>query len=184
MAENKSRCLSRAFGVRASIAACFALAGAFISSASQASFDAASPTAAVDARDAALALADGAAPAPAPAPAVEVIFTGFARRTDKGASIFVRMTGEVPVAVEQSGRRLVYHLSGAKVGVRNNANPLPTGQFGPPVSNVALVPGNGNVDVVIDLTDDPGDKPPVHRVVSQSGLATLVVELPPPPAAG
>jgi hypothetical protein len=127
---------------------------------------------------AALPLAEDA-PAAAAAP-VEVIFTGFARRVDKGASIFVRMTGEVPVAVEQSGSRFIYHLSGAKLGVRNNANPLPTGQFGPPVSNVALVAGNGSVDVVIDLTTDPGDKAPVYRVVSQSRLATLVIELPPP----
>jgi hypothetical protein len=123
-----------------------------------------------------VSLAEGDAPVPAP---VEVIFTGFARRTDKGASIFVRMTGEVPVAVEQSGRRLVYRLTGAKLGVKNNANPLPTGSFGPPVVNVALVAGNGSVDVVIDLTSDPGEKVPVHRVVSQGGIATLVVELPP-----
>lgn len=121
--------------------------------------------------------ADTAVPAAAP---VEVIFTGFARRVDRGASIFVRMTGEVPVTVEQSGSRFIYRLSGAKLGVRNNANPLPTGQFGPPVSNVALVAGNGSVDVVIDLTTDPGDKAPVYRVVSQSRLATLVIELPPP----
>ncbi|HTV20441.1 MAG TPA: AMIN domain-containing protein [Polyangiaceae bacterium] len=146
-----------------------ALAGAFVvPSAAHAS----------DVRAAPVALAESAAPTPAPA-AVEVIFTGVARRADKGVSIFVRMTGEVPVAVEQTGRRLVYHLSGAKLGVRNNANPLPTGQFGPPVSNVALVPGNGAVDVVIELTSEPGDKPP-YRVVSQSGIATLVVELPPP----
>jgi hypothetical protein len=162
MAETKRWCLSRAtFGVRASLSCLALLLGV--------------------AGDAAPALADDDAPAAAPAPAVEVIFTGFARRIDKGASIFVRMTGEVPVAVEQSGRRLVYHLSGAKLGVRNNANPLPTGQFGPPVSNVALVAGNGTVDVVIDLTDDPGDKLPPHRVVVQSGIATLVIELPPPP---
>ena len=127
-----------------------------------------------------LPLASDASPsAPAPA-AVEVIFTGFARRSDKGASVFVRMTGEVPVAVEQSGRRIVYRLSGAKLGVKNNANPLPTGEFGPPVSSVALVAGNGGVDVVIDLTSDPGDKAPAYRVVSQSNLATLVVDLPPP----
>jgi hypothetical protein len=110
---------------------------------------------------------------------VEVIFTGFARRIDKGASVFVRMTGEVPVAVEQSGRRIVYRLAGAKLGVKNNANPLPAGEFGPPVSNVALVPTSGGVDVVIDLTNDPGDKAPTYRVVSQSKLATLVVDLPP-----
>ena len=120
----------------------------------------------------------GEAPPAAPAP-VEVIFTGFARRNDQGASVFVRMTGEVPVAVEQSGRRIVYRLTGAKLGVKNNANPLPTGEFGPPVSSVALVPSNGAVDVVIDLSGDPGDKAPTHRVVSQSKLATLVVDLPP-----
>jgi hypothetical protein len=123
----------------------------------------------------------GGAPASAAAP-VEVIFTGVARRTDKGASVFVRMTGEVPVAVERSGRRVVYRLAGAKLGVKNNANPLPTGEFGPPVSSVALVPANGAVDVVIDLTSDPGDKAPAYRLVSQSKLATLVVDLPPAPA--
>jgi hypothetical protein len=180
MSETKPWCLSRAaFGVRASLVS-VALVGASVSSSSVAS--SAALGSAGDARDTALALADDAAPAPAPAPAVEVIFTGFARRTDKGASIFVRMTGEVPVVVEQTGRRLVYHLSGAKLGVRNNANPLPTGQFGPPVSNVALVPSSGTVDVVIDLTDDPGGKAPPHRVVVQSGIATLVIELPPPPS--
>jgi hypothetical protein len=123
-----------------------------------------------------VALAEGDAAAPA---TVEVIFTGFARRTDKGASIFVRMTGEVPVLVIEAGRRLVYRLTGAKLGVKNNANPLPTGSFGPPVVNVALVAGNGSVDVVIDLTSDPGERAPVYRVVSQGGIATLVVELPP-----
>lgn len=116
-----------------------------------------------------------AAPTAAP---VEVIFTGFARRGDKGAAIFVRMTGEVPVAVEQSGRRLVYRLSGAKLGVRNNANPLPTELFGPPVSNVALVARDGNVDLVIDLSNEPGENGPSYRFVSQSGISTLVVELP------
>jgi hypothetical protein len=131
-----------------------------------------------------LAGADPVAPAPvAPAPGaaspVEVIFTGFARRMDKGASVFVRMTGEVPVSVEHTGRRFVYRLAGARLGVKNNANPLPTGQFGPPVSNVALVAANGAVDVVIDLTSDPGEKAPAYRVVVQSGIATLVIELPP-----
>jgi hypothetical protein len=98
---------------------------------------------------------------------------------DKGVTIFVRMTGEVPVVVEQSGRRMIYRLTGAKLGAANNANPLPTGQFGPPVSNVALVAGPSSVDVVIDLTNDPGDKPPSYRVVSQSGISSLVVELAP-----
>jgi hypothetical protein len=126
-----------------------------------------------------LALAQDPHPAAAEAaqPPVEVIFTGFARRADKSASIFVRMTAEVPVAVDRTGRRLVYRLSGARLGVANNANPLPTELFGPPVSHVALVPANGNVDLVIDLTDS-NEALPAHRFVSSGGLATLQVDLP------
>lgn len=134
------------------------------------------PARAGDAAAAPIRLAE--ADAPAEAQPVEVIFTGFARRADKGASIFVRMTGEVPVVVERAGRRIVYRLSGAKLGVKNNANPLPTSEFGPPVSSVALVPGVDSVDVVIELTEEPGESAPTHRLVSQAKLATLVVDMP------
>lgn len=121
-------------------------------------------------------------PRPAAAqPAVEVIFTGFARRADKGASIFVRMTGEVPVVVERAGRRITYRLTGAKLGVPNNGNPLPTEHFGPPVSHVALVPSNEGVALVIDLSSDPDQNTPTHRVATSAGLTTLLVELPPAP---
>jgi hypothetical protein len=112
---------------------------------------------------------------------VEVIFTGFARRADKGASIFVRMTGEVPVAFDRAGRRLIYRLAGAKLGVPNNGNPLPTEHFGPPVSHVALVPSAEGVALVIDLSSDPDQAGPTHRVVMSDGIATLHVELPPAP---
>jgi hypothetical protein len=127
---------------------------------------------------------NAAKPAPAPAqdetaPAARVIFTGFVRRGDKGASIYVRLTGEVPVAEERTGRRLVYHLTGAKLGVPNNGNPLPTEHFGPPVSHVALLPVSGGVDLVIDLTADPEGSGPTHRMVAQGNLATLHIELPP-----
>ncbi len=111
---------------------------------------------------------------------VAVIFTGFARRADKGASVFVRMTGEVPVVAERSGRRLTYRLSGAKLGVANSGNPLPTEHFGPPVSHIALVPVSGGVELIIDLSGDTAEvAPPPHRLVSHAGLSTLHVELPP-----
>lgn len=115
----------------------------------------------------------------AASPAARVIFTGFVRRMDKGASIFVRLTGEVPVAEERAGRRIVYHLAGAKLGVPNNGNPLPTEHFGPPVSHVALLPSNGGVDLVIDLVREPDSSGPTHRMVTQGNLATLHVDLPP-----
>jgi hypothetical protein len=110
---------------------------------------------------------------------VEVLFTGFARRADKGASIFVRMTGEVPVALDRAGRRLTYKLSGAKLGVPNTGNPLPTEHFGPPVSHVALVQSADGVDLVIDLSSEPDANGPSHRVVTSEGISTLHVELPP-----
>lgn len=112
------------------------------------------------------------------AAAARVIFTGFVRRMDKSASIFVRLTGEVPVAEERAGRRIVYHLTGAKLGVPNNGNPLPTEHFGPPVSHVALLPSSGGVDLVIDLTADPDGSGPTHRMVAQGNLATLHIDLP------
>jgi hypothetical protein len=112
-------------------------------------------------------------------PAARVTFTGFVRRMDKGASIFVRLTGEVPVVEERAGRRIVYHLTGAKLGVPNNGNPLPTEHFGPPVSHVALLPSNGGVDLVIDLVREPEGSGPTHRMVTQGKLATLHVDLPP-----
>lgn len=132
------------------------------------------------------ALAQGAAHKAPPAAehaaarsGVEIIFTGFAVRPDKGASIFVRMTGEVPVALDRAGRRLTYKLAGAKLGVPNNGNPLPTEHFGPPVSHVALVQSAEGVDLVIDLSSDPDANGPSHRVVTSDGIATLHVELPP-----
>lgn len=112
-------------------------------------------------------------------PPVEIIFTGFSRRADRGATIFVRMTAEVPVVADRAGQRLTYRLRGAKLGVANNANPLPTEHFGPPVSNVALVPSSAGVDLVIDLSGGADAAIPVYRFVAQGGLATLQVELPP-----
>ncbi|HKO91984.1 MAG TPA: hypothetical protein VJU61_12565 [Polyangiaceae bacterium] len=112
-------------------------------------------------------------------PAVAVIFAGFSRRADKGASIFLRMTGEVPVALDRAGRRLTYRLSGAKLGVPNSGNPLPTEHFGPPVSHVALVPSTTGVDLIIDLSADPDGEAPTPRIVSSGGLSTLHVDLPP-----
>jgi len=119
------------------------------------------------------AKADAAEPS-----AVEVIFAGFSRRADKSASIFVRMTGEVPVALDRAGRRLTYRLSGAKLGVPNSGNPLPTEHFVPPVSNVALVPSAAGVDLIIDLSSDPDGDGPAPRIVSSGGLSTLHVDLP------
>jgi hypothetical protein len=106
---------------------------------------------------------------------VEVIFTGFSRAADQGARIFVHLTGEVPIAEQRHGNTITYRLSGAKLGVANNANPLPTRHFGPPVSRVSLVAAKDGVDLVIELSRS---SQPTHRLVSAGGISTLHVELP------
>jgi hypothetical protein len=154
----------------------FKPAASLVASACLLAFALGAPRASADEPAGALPLSAAAAPVQT---SVAVIFTGFARHPDQGASVFVRMTGEVPVTLDRVGKRLTYRLSGAKLGVHNNANPLPTELFGPPVSNIALVQSSTGVDLVIDLSGTPGSAAPTHHFASQGGIATLHVELPP-----
>jgi hypothetical protein len=119
--------------------------------------------------------------APAEKAPVEVIFTGFARHADRGATVFVRLTGEVQVAPLLRGQQLSYHMGGARLAAANNANPLLTEHFGPPVSRISLVSVKDGVDLVIELSSaTPSVDPSAFRLVARDGLATLQVDLPAP----
>lgn len=121
-------------------------------------------------------------PAPSATPAsVEVLYTGFARNADNSTSVYVRMTGEVPVSTAARDKQLTYRLSGARLKSPNNQNPLLTEHFGPPVSRVSLVTTKDGVDLVIDMSAANGDPAP-YRFVSQGGQSTLHVSFPPPSA--
>jgi len=126
------------------------------------------------------AAAEETAP-PAEKPPVEVIFTGFARHADRGATVFVRLTGEVQVAPLLRGQQLTYHMGGARLAAANNKNPLLTEHFGPPVSRISLVTVKDGVDLVIELTSQtPSVDPAAFRLIARDGLATLQVDLPAP----
>jgi hypothetical protein len=117
------------------------------------------------------------------APGVEVLYTGYTKNADHSTSVFVRMTGEVPVAQARAAQQLTYHLTGARLKAHNNLNPLLTEHFGPPVSRISLISGKDGVDLVIDLSAPTnGVDPASHRVVARDGQATLLVTFPPPNA--
>jgi hypothetical protein len=114
------------------------------------------------------------------APSVEVLYTGYTKNADHSTSVFVRMTGEVPVAAAQRPQQLTYHLAGAHLKAQNNLNPLLTEHFGPPVSRISLVTAKDGIDLVIDLTEPQSGDPASYKVTARDGRATLLVSFPPP----
>src|SRR5688572_9674157 len=116
------------------------------------------------------------------APGVEVLYTGYTKNADRSTSVFVRMTGEVPVAPARAAQQLTYHLTGARLKAHNNLNPLLTEHFGPPVSRISLVSGKDGVNLVIDLSAPASSDDPAYKMVARDGQATLLVTFPPPSA--
>lgn len=58
-----------------------------------------------------------------------VTFTGFRLLDDGRSLVYVELTGKVTVNVEKRGNVVVYRLDGARVGLKNNKNPLITTRF-------------------------------------------------------
>jgi hypothetical protein len=62
-----------------------------------------------------------------------VTFIGFHVFDDGSSRIYVKLTSSVPVDVRSGNKTLQVHLSGARLGVPNNGNPLLTQHFSSPV---------------------------------------------------
>jgi hypothetical protein len=124
---------------------------------------------------------DGKNTAEAGEAGVEVLYTGYSKNADHSTSVFVRMTGEVPVAAAQRPQQLTYRLTGARLRAANNLNPLVTEHFGPPVSRISLVSAKDGVDLVIELSapSTNGDSAS-YRMASRDGQSTFTVSFPPP----
>jgi hypothetical protein len=123
---------------------------------------------------------DSKAQSAEPAPGVEVLYTGYTKNADRSTSVFVRMTGEVPVAPARAAQQLTYHLTGARLKAHNNLNPLLTEHFGPPVSRISLIAAKDGVNLVIDLSAPASPDDPAYRMLAREGQATLLVTFPPP----
>lgn len=106
-------------------------------------------------------------------------WVGFRELGPSSALIYVNLTEAVPVSSEVKGNTLIYTMTGTRVHVRNNRNPLLAGYFGNVVKSARLVPRGKDVQLVIELS---GKATPNTRVVRETQGATLRVELTGEPA--
>lgn len=105
-----------------------------------------------------------------------VTFAGFHVFDDGSSRIFVKLTGKVPVEEKRGKEGVEYVLVGARIGAKNNKNPLPTEYFSASVLSVRLA-ADGD-DVVLTLVLKKGVTPS-HKVVQHAdGTMTLNVDLP------
>ncbi len=124
----------------------------------------------------------------------QITFAGFRPLPDGRSVVYVELSNQVPVRLERQKGVLIYELSGAKVVLKNNKNPLITSGFVSSLDSARLVEpkalakrGNkktatpsGNVQLVLRLR---ADVEPSHAFVQRTGGAVLEVTLPAPPRA-
>jgi hypothetical protein len=113
---------------------------------------------------------------------VEITFSGFISRNDGSSTVYVELTGQVPVEVSQGDRSVTYTLRGAKVVLKNNKNPLLTRDFTTAVTSARLVPDKKakSTRLVVELREPVT---PTHKMVSRGRGFVLEVDFPPPKAA-
>lgn len=127
-------------------------------------------------------------PPPKPAPIASIheapkgpptaTWVGFRQLSPTKTLVYVNLTETVAVRSETQGNRLIFTLSGTRVAVRNNRNPLLASHFGTAVKSAQLLPKGKDVELVIELN---GAATPHSRVVRETQGATLRVELEHPP---
>lgn len=135
-----------------------------------------------------------AAGAKRPSPAAQseagpnVTYTGFRRLSDGRALLYVELTAKVPVSVVQQSDGIIYRLEGAHVALKNNKNPLLTGEFATNLLSARLVapkrakkarakrdPETQHVDVVLKLRSGVT---PTYAINDRPGGAVLEITIP------
>ena len=124
-----------------------------------------------------------------------VTFTGFRLLDDCRSLVYVELTSKVTVNVEKRNNVVVYRLDGARVGLRNNKNPLITSRFASILDSARWVVNDGSkkkkkkgaaaaetsphVELVLTLREAAT---PTH--VLREGKAGAVLEITLPKSAG
>ncbi len=99
---------------------------------------------------------------------------GFRRTGPKSAQVYVKLTKAVSVSRNEQGKTITFTLSGTKVMLKNNKNPLLTEHFGTAVESVRLVPDKKDVKLVIQLKRDATL---TSQVVTETDGAVLYVDV-------
>jgi hypothetical protein len=106
----------------------------------------------------------------------EAIFAGYRQGEGGHATVFVELSDSVKVVVEKTKGGASYLLSGTRVALRNNQNPLLAMDFASNVKSAQLVPEKDAVRLNVEFRRDVT---PSHRIVRRGRGATLEVDVPP-----
>jgi hypothetical protein len=108
--------------------------------------------------------------------APDALLPGFEMLPDGSTRLFVELSQPVSYDAKKGPGNLTYVLKGARVGRRNNSNPLVTVHFNTPVTSARLVPHGKDVWFVIDLRADV--TPTATMDTAKEGPATLRIDFP------
>ena len=107
-----------------------------------------------------------------------VTFAGFRPLADGRSLVYVEISSKVPVRLERKPGLLVYELSGARVALPNNRNPLVTTGFASSLDSARLRENKSaehSVELVLKLR---ADVTPTHTFAERATGAVLEITLP------
>jgi hypothetical protein len=105
----------------------------------------------------------------------EVTFVGFSARGTT-ATVYVDCSQAPAVSNAVAGSQVTFTLPGFVVRGESHLRPLDTSFFGTPVTKARIVPGEGAVNLVLDVAGKPTVD---HRVINGASGARLSVEVVP-----
>jgi hypothetical protein len=111
----------------------------------------------------------------APGGSAELTYSGFHSFDDGTSLLFVELSGPVTID-ETQGRGVVsYTLENTRVPVRNNRNPLVTGDFATTLKRATFTQKKKSVELSLLLK---ADVQPTHQLVQRGGVTVLEIRLP------
>lgn len=103
-----------------------------------------------------------------------VTFAGFQSLGAGRYRVFVRLTAEPVLEIEQSGKLVIYRLEDTRVLLKNNKNPLDASYFASPLLKARLKEEDGDVLLVMTFKKEVK---PNHKFLRRSdGSVTLQVD--------
>ena len=107
-----------------------------------------------------------------------ITWPGFQMKPDGGSRIFIQTTQPLQYTLRSTAKRITLKISGAKIHLSNNRNPLVTTWFNTPVQKSRLRnAGKNKVDLILDLKGQA--TPAVSQLSDEDGFHYLFIDFPP-----
>jgi hypothetical protein len=113
-----------------------------------------------------------------PGGSAELTYSGFHSFDDGTSLLFVELSGPVTIDETKGRDGIVYTLENTRVPIRNNRNPLLTGDFSTTLSRATFTQKKKAVELSLVLK---ADVQPSHQLVQRGGVTVLEIRLPTAP---